>query len=98
MKCKILLKKHEGVIAICDSGLVGKSFQEGKLQLDVTERFYKGEPLKEGELIKIMQLCPNLNIVGKESIKLGLKSGAITKESIILIQGIPHAQKFSILP
>ncbi len=80
------------IISICDSDLIGKKFEEGKRQLDITERFYKGETKTEDEIIKILENASNINIVGKESISLALKLKIINKENIIKIQGIPHAQ------
>lgn len=86
---------HSGesvVVALCDKDLVGKKFEDKKLQLDITERFYKGEEKPEQEIIEILKEAANINIVGKKSIKLALKAGVIEKENIIKIKGIPHAQ------
>ena len=80
------------IISICDSDLIGKKFEEGKRQLNVSERFYKGETKTEDEITEIMKNASNINIVGKESIALALKLNIIVKENIIKIQGIPHAQ------
>lgn len=86
---------HSGdrtVVALCDKNLIGKRIEDKKLRLDITERFYKGEERIESDIIEILKDATNLNIVGKKSIELALKSGVITKENIIKIKGIPHAQ------
>lgn len=31
------------VLAVCDNDLLDKKFEEGKMQLDLTSYFYKGE-------------------------------------------------------
>src|SRR3989344_7521026 len=80
------------IISICDSDLIGKKFEEGKRQLNVSERFYKGEIKTEYEITEILKNAPNINIIGKQSIALALKLNIIVKENIIKIQGIPHAQ------
>ena len=80
------------IISICDSDLIGKKFEEGKRQLNVSERFYKGEIKTEYEITEILKNAPNINILGKQSIALDLKLNIIVKENIIKIQGIPHAQ------
>jgi len=89
----ILKKEHQyqnrKLIALCDSSLIGKKFSENDLCINVSERFYKGEKLKEYDLNKLDESIM-LNIVGEESIKIALKYKLINKGSIIKIQGIPH--------
>jgi hypothetical protein len=36
-------KTYRDVIAICDSDLIGKIFEEDKFQLNVKENFFKGK-------------------------------------------------------
>ena len=83
------------VIAICDSELVGEKFEEGKRQLDIRENFYKGEEVNERKLLNIIKRQAiedaSFNIVGKESIKIALESGIISKEGVHKIKGIPFS-------
>lgn len=94
MYVKIHKTELSEVVCICDEDLVGKKFEDKDLQLDVTERFYKGEKKTEEEVIKILKEAGNVNIVGKESIKVAIKAGVIEKENIIKIKNIPHAQAY----
>jgi hypothetical protein len=94
----MLVKIHEAyrkIIAICDSNLLGKKFEQGKVQLDIKEGFYKGKEMKEKQILDLLEDAQKedacFNIVGKESITLALKIGIINKNSIITIQNIPHA-------
>ncbi|HLC78441.1 MAG TPA: DUF424 family protein [Candidatus Nanoarchaeia archaeon] len=90
-----IIKSYRDVIAICDSNLLGKTFEEGKLQLEVKESFYKGREISESELIEIMEEMSGedatFNIVGKESTKAAIKAGIIEEESVKTIAGIPFA-------
>jgi len=91
------VKIHKGstiVLAICDENLIGKKFEEGDLCLDVNEAFYKGEKKTKEEVLELLKEYKNVNIVGEESVKVGIESGVISKDSIITIGGIPHAQFF----
>ncbi len=92
----ILVKIHEtkirNVTAVCDANLIGKKFEENGLQLEITERFYKGVELPEEKLIAVLRNAEILNIVGDESVSLAINVGIIYKENIIKIAGIPHAQ------
>lgn len=93
----IVLKIHtEGVVSLCDKKLIGKTFEEGNLQLDVSERFYKGNAATKEEIVEALKNAKTANIVGEESVKMALDAGVITKGAIRKIDGIPHAQVFSL--
>lgn len=85
-------RSSSNVTAVCDSELIGKKFKEGKLVLNVSEQFYKGELVKEKEIGDYLGDAVNLNIVGKRSCDTALKLGCISKENILFICGVPHAQ------
>ena len=76
--------------------MIGKEISEGDLNLNITERFYKGDIKSNEEIIKIMKDSLNLNIVGKNSIKLAITAGILEEDSIIKIDGVPHAQVFKL--
>lgn len=92
----IFIKIHKSVgsfvTSVCDSELVGKKFKEGKLVLDVSERFYKGELINEDKVKDYLKNSTNVNIVGERSVDIALKLGLISKEHILTIEGVPHAQ------
>ena len=94
----MLVKIHSSyrnVVAICDSNLIGKSFEEGIKCLSITPNFFQGEEKTEKEVLEIIERGSDedytFNIVGKESIALALKAGIIKEEGITRIQGIPAA-------
>lgn len=94
----MLVKLHNSyreTIAICDTNLIGKTFQEGSRQIQVTENFFKGDEKSEPEVLEIMEKGSaedaTFNIVGEESVKLALKAGIIKPEGVTKIQGIPLA-------
>lgn len=88
-----IIKGYRDIVAVCDSELLGKKFEEEKFQLDLTGTFFKGEEKSEEEIIKIMQLMKKedatFNIVGKESVKTAIKAGIISKEGVKEIAMIP---------
>ena len=92
----IYIKIHKGVgtfvTSVCDSELVGKKFKKGKFVLEVSERFYKGELVDEDKVKDYLENSTNLNIVGERSVDIALKLGLISKEHILIIEGVPHAQ------
>ncbi|MBI3623483.1 DUF424 family protein [Candidatus Pacearchaeota archaeon] len=90
-----IIRTYREVVAICDSNLLGKVFEEEKLQLDLKESFYKGEEVDEQKAIEIMRDMlaedATFNIAGKESVNAALKAGIIEEESVGEIAGIPFA-------
>lgn len=92
-----LHKSYRTVASACDLDLIGKKFEEGKMQLNITENFFKGAEFNENEAILLMQEQnredATFNIVGKETINAALKAEIITEKDIIYIQEIPFALK-----
>lgn len=88
-------KSYRTVVAICDSDLIGKTFEEDKRQLECRENFYKDKEISEEEAIKTIQFQANedatFNIVGEKSTQAAIKANIIKKEGIHIIQGIPFA-------
>ena len=94
----MFIKIHKSlrtVVAICDSDLIGKKFEDKKRQLFVRENFYKDKEFDKKDILKIMQIQKmedaSFNIVGKESIQTALEAGIINKEGIHKIKGVPFA-------
>ncbi|MFC1710749.1 DUF424 domain-containing protein [Nanoarchaeota archaeon] len=90
-----IIRSYRDVIAICDSDLIGKKFEEGKFQLHIKESFYKGEEVSEEKAIEIMidmaKEDATFNISGKQAINAALKAGIIDEQGIKKIQNIPFA-------
>lgn len=99
-----IIQSYRDVVAICDSELLGKRFEEPlkgeekTKQLHVKESFYKGKEGKkytESELLNLINTLSKedstFNIVGEKSIQVALKSGIIVEDNIGKIQGIPYA-------
>ncbi len=86
---------YRDIIAICDSDLIGRKFEEDKLQIHVKESFFNGEEMNEEQVSNIIQEGKTedvtFNIIGENSVNIALKQGLITEEGIIKIQGIPVA-------
>lgn len=92
----MIVKVHKGpegknIVSICDKEIIGKKFNEKKLQLDLSSNFYKGKERTEEEIRKIVKDAYTLNIVGEKSVGFCLKEGWISKDKIIKIRNIPYA-------
>ncbi len=92
MLVKIHKKEHRTIIAVCDKELIGQLLEENGKQLDLRSDFYKGDEKSVQEIGDLMRNADGVNLVGKESIALGLQEGVIEKEHVLTIKGVPHAQ------
>lgn len=84
---------NEVLVAICDEEIVGKTFREGKLKIEVKKEFYCGElvPIEKG--IEAIKEGTIVNIVGNNIVSEAINAGLIHPQAIIKIEGVAHAQK-----
>jgi uncharacterized protein len=98
----MLIKKHltsenKLMIAVCDTELFGKVFEEGELQLNCSSDFYNGEESDENTLKELVNQCVNANIVGEKSIAAVKALGFLKDANIKTIDNIPYAQFFKMV-
>ena len=83
---KVYRTGGEILVAACDAELLGKTLVEGEIE------FYDGVRGDEEMLRKHLSIATIANLVGKRSVRCGIKMGLIDKENVLNIDGIPHAQ------
>jgi len=93
---KIYIKEYkigaDIMVAVCDTELIGKSFEDRGLFLKITESFYKGEEATEREVVTFLKHATIANLVGKRAIKCALDNDFIEEANVIFVAGVPHAQ------
>lgn len=94
MKIKIHTA-YRVIVALADSNLIGKSFEEDIRKIEIRNYFFDGEEKNKEEIIDILKDMQKedatFNIVGEESCQCALEAGIIKKEGIIRIQNVPVA-------
>ena len=88
---KVHSVKGEILVAVCDESLLGKGIGK-KLKVHVNENFYKGELVNEEKVLELIKKSTICNLIGKEIVKIAVEKKFITKENIMFIDDIPHAQ------
>jgi hypothetical protein len=88
---KVFQTKYDLVVAICDEEIIDKEIDK-KLKIKVSKNFYGGKLIDEEVALKLMKKATIGNLIGKKIVELAEKNGFITRENIILINGISHAQ------
>ncbi len=80
------------LLAICDAEILGKTFRESGMVLEVREEFYKGVRTSIDEAISLIDQSTIVNIIGCNTVKKAIEKGYVHPEAVIEIGGVLHAQ------
>ncbi len=80
------------LVAVCDSGLLGETFREGKLKLQVKVDFYKGVTASMPEALDAIHGADIANLVGQGIVEAAVQKGLVNPSAIVHIAGVPHVQ------
>ncbi len=80
------------LLIVTDKEILGKKFEEGKKQLDLTSDFYKGEEKSKEEVKKMIIESRHVHLTGKESVAIGVEMDFVNPEHILYVQNVPHAE------
>lgn len=89
---------HERIVAVCDSEVIGKRLQEGKVVLDLGRyrQFYEGRISPPSSVRKEMKSATSMNIVGERSVGIAIQLGMVRKEDVGYICKVPHVQVYRV--
>jgi len=90
--------KHEtGILAaVCDEDILGKTFKQGEITVEISEGFYKGEIASEEQVIDALAGATTANLFGDKTVACAIRCGAVDPECVMTIDSVPHAQIFRI--
>ena len=88
---KVYHRGPETLVAACDEDLLGKTFRERGLRIEVSS-FYEGDRVTEDQLLAHVNLATMGNFVGRETVDAVTRGGFVAQESVLWIDGVPHAQ------
>ena len=93
----ISVKVHpRGVVGMCDEELLGKTFEEGKVHLDVGRQFYGGKCVTEKDVPRLLR--ESASLVGGRAAGIAVTEGVVKKKGAVVVRGVPHAQAYSPTP
>lgn len=87
-------KAYDGrrILTICDSGLIGRRIEQGKLQLDLTSNFYRGTERDADWIRKAVDKAFVAMFIGRESVEMALKMNLILEKDAIIADNVPYTQ------
>jgi uncharacterized protein len=80
------------LVAVCDTGILGETFREGKLKLEVKTDFYKGTPASIHDALRALESADIANLAGDQIVKAAVQEGLVDPSAIIRIGGVSHVQ------
>jgi len=91
-RLKVYRVQGEVLVAVCDASIVGRTFREGDLKIEVKEEFYGGKEVGENEVKQALKQATIANITGEKAVKFAIEIGVISKENVLRIGECLHAQ------
>ena len=83
---------HGQLLIITDKDIVGRKFEEGKMQLDLTKDFYQGSEKSKEEIKIMLEKAQHFHFTGKEAVALAVEEDLVDVKKIVWVQKVPHAQ------
>lgn len=83
------------LVSVCDTDLLGESFENGAVSLTVTESFYGGddaEEVDEEAVVAGLKRAAVANLVGDRCVDVAVEAGLVDEETVIDVGGTRHAQ------
>jgi hypothetical protein len=89
---RVVHDKRGVLVAACDAGLLGETFRQGKMKLEVTSQFYGGALCTLEKAMEALAEADVANLVGEAVIKAAVDKGLVDPDAVIYFGAIPHVQ------
>jgi hypothetical protein len=98
MLMRVIKKRNDKIVAVCDSELIGKVLREGELVLNLEKyaSFYQGQEVDEAAVEKELFTATSINLVGKKATGIAKRMKLVKESDIMKIQKVPHVQIYRI--
>jgi hypothetical protein len=80
------------ILALCDEEILGKTIEEGNLQLDMKSKFYAGKPVDENTALGYLKTAYIVNAVGEKTVEFLLRNEIAQQKNIKRINYVPYTQ------
>lgn len=98
---KTHISENGSVIAMCDEKLITEILEDGDIFLDIKSYsgFYDGELASKERALEIIANADRIfsaNLVGEESIEVGLEAKIIDPSNVLKVKTVPYAQAYRV--
>lgn len=80
------------LVTVCDRDVLGETFEDGSVSLEVSEEFYGGDPVEAEQVIDALSRASIANLVGTESVALAIEEGFVDEGRVLEVETTLHAQ------
>lgn len=84
------------VVAACDADVLGETFEDGAVRLEVSEGFYGGDEADIDEVVDAVAGCFTANLVGNELVPALVEAGVVAAGAVEEVDGVKHVQLFTV--
>jgi len=92
MYLKTYRQGAEVLIAVCDCEILGKTFAEGHLRMEVSPEFFGDEKASCSEVEVALARATMANFVGRRAVEYAISLGYVDKENVLSIGEVLYAQ------
>jgi len=89
---RIVQDKNGVMVAICDAEVLGETFRQGKLKLEVNREFYGGALCQIEEATEALANADIANLVGEVTVNAAIRKGLVDPRAVIYFGRVPHVQ------
>jgi hypothetical protein len=89
---RVIHDRRGVLVAVCDAGLLGGSFRQGKMKLEVSTEFYGGTLCTVEKAMEALAEADVANLVGEAAIKAAVDRGLVDPQAVIYFGAVPHVQ------
>lgn len=89
---KIYESGRDVLIAVCDLEILGKTFKEGPLKVEISPDFYGRETASYEEVEAALACATIANFAGCRAVECAIKLGFVERENVLCIDGVLCAQ------
>jgi len=80
------------LVSVCDTDIMGETFEDGAITLTVDEDFYGGDEVDESTVVESLARAQVANIVGRKAVDVAVDAGIIDATNVLEVDGTRHAQ------
>ena len=80
------------LVSVCDTDIMGETFEDGAISLTVDEDFYGGDEVDESTVVESLARAQVANIVGHRAVDVAVDAGIIDAANVLEVDGTRHAQ------
>ena len=80
------------LVTACDPDVLGETFEDGPVSIEVSEDFYGGEPVESETVVDALSRASIANLVGTDVVELAIEEGFVDEERVLEVETTLHAQ------